>query len=49
VALNIPTGIPLSYDLDPQTMRPTGPGSYLDPDAAAKSIAAVAGQGQAKA
>ena len=48
VALNIPTGIPLSYQLDPQTMRPMGPGTYLDPNAAAESIRAVADQGRAK-
>jgi 2,3-bisphosphoglycerate-dependent phosphoglycerate mutase len=43
--LNIPTGIPLRYDLDAD-MRPlvTG-GSYLDPDAAAAGAAAVASQG----
>jgi 2,3-bisphosphoglycerate-dependent phosphoglycerate mutase len=43
--LNIPTGIPLRYDLD-ANLRPlvTG-GSYLDPDAAAAGAAAVASQG----
>jgi 2,3-bisphosphoglycerate-dependent phosphoglycerate mutase len=45
VGLNIPTGIPLRYDLDPD-MRPTVVGgSYLDPEAAAAGAAAVAGQG----
>ena len=46
VGLNIPTGIPLRYDLDAD-MRPllTG-GTYLDPEAAAAGAAAVAGQGQ---
>ena len=44
--LNVPTGIPLRYDLDLRTMRPTGPGEYLDPDAAAAGIAAVASQGR---
>ena len=46
VGLNIPTGIPLRYDLDEQ-MRPvkTG-GEYLDPDAAAASIEAVKNQGR---
>ncbi|HSJ60115.1 MAG TPA: phosphoglyceromutase [Jiangellaceae bacterium] len=46
VALNIPTGIPLLYELD-DAMRPikTG-GEYLDPAAAAESIKAVASQGR---
>jgi 2,3-bisphosphoglycerate-dependent phosphoglycerate mutase len=46
VALNIPTGIPLLYELD-EAMRPikTG-GEYLDPAAAAESIKAVASQGR---
>ena len=44
--LNIPTGIPLYYELD-QNLRPVTPGGrYLDPDAAAKSIKAVANQGK---
>jgi 2,3-bisphosphoglycerate-dependent phosphoglycerate mutase len=44
--LNIPTGIPLRYDLD-DDLRPTNPGgTYLDPAAAAQSIAAVANQGR---
>lgn len=44
--LNIPTGIPLRYDLD-DAMRPTVPGgTYLDPDAAATAAAAVASQGR---
>jgi 2,3-bisphosphoglycerate-dependent phosphoglycerate mutase len=46
VALNVPTGIPLHYDLDDTTMLPTGPGTYLDPDAAAAAIEAVANQGK---
>jgi 2,3-bisphosphoglycerate-dependent phosphoglycerate mutase len=46
VSLNVPTGIPLHYDLDPVTFRPTGPGRYLDPDAAATAIQAVANQGK---
>ncbi|HEY2765272.1 MAG TPA: phosphoglyceromutase [Pseudonocardiaceae bacterium] len=46
VGLNIPTGIPLRYDLDDQ-LRPVVPGGvYLDPDAAVDAIAAVAGQGR---
>jgi 2,3-bisphosphoglycerate-dependent phosphoglycerate mutase len=43
--LNIPTGIPLVYTLD-DDFRPTGPGAYLDPDAAAAGAAAVANQGK---
>src|SRR5882757_2153744 len=46
VALNVPTGIPLRYELDPTTFRPTGPGEYLDPAAAAEAIQAVANQGK---
>jgi len=46
-ALNIPTGIPLRYDLDPGTLRPLTPGGkYLDPAAAAEAAAAVANQGR---
>jgi 2,3-bisphosphoglycerate-dependent phosphoglycerate mutase len=43
--LNIPTGIPLRYELD-SALRPvvTG-GKYLDPEAAASAIKAVASQG----
>ncbi|WP_019815036.1 phosphoglyceromutase [Saccharomonospora saliphila] len=44
--LNIPTGIPLRYDLDAE-LRPTNPGgTYLDPEEAAKAAAAVASQGR---
>jgi 2,3-bisphosphoglycerate-dependent phosphoglycerate mutase len=46
VSLNIPTGIPLHYDLDAVTLRPTAPASYLDPAAAAAAIEAVANQGK---
>lgn len=46
VGLNIPTGIPLVYRLD-EHLRPTEPGGqYLDPDAAADAIKAVANQGR---
>src|SRR6201997_1137464 len=46
VGLNIPTGIPLRYDLDAD-MRPVLPGGvYLDPEAAAAGAAAVASQGR---
>jgi 2,3-bisphosphoglycerate-dependent phosphoglycerate mutase len=45
--LNIPTGIPLRYDLDPATLRPLTPGGeYLDPQAAIEAAAAVANQGR---
>jgi 2,3-bisphosphoglycerate-dependent phosphoglycerate mutase len=45
VALNIPTGIPLLYELD-ENLRPTvAGGKYLDPEAAAAGAAAVAAQG----
>ena len=44
--LNIPTGIPLRYDLD-AAMRPiTAGGVYLDPEAAKEAAAAVANQGR---
>ncbi|GAA1859619.1 phosphoglyceromutase [Myceligenerans crystallogenes] len=44
--LNIPTGIPLYYELD-EDFRPTTPGgTYLDPEAAKDAIAAVANQGR---
>ena len=44
--LNIPTGIPLVYDLDAD-LRPLNPGGrYLDPDAAAEAAEAVANQGR---
>jgi len=45
VSLNIPTGIPLVYELD-AAMQPTAPGRYLDPEAAAASIEAVKNQGK---
>ncbi|GAA1476783.1 phosphoglyceromutase [Nocardioides aestuarii] len=44
--LNIPTGMPLVYELDDE-MRPTVTGGrYLDPEAAAEAAAAVANQGR---
>ena len=43
--LNIPTGQPLVYDIGTDFM-PTGPGTYLDPEAAAAAAAAVANQGR---
>ncbi|WP_330250665.1 phosphoglyceromutase [Nocardia sp. NBC_00565] len=42
--LNIPTGIPLRYELD-ENLRPVRAREYLDPEAAAAGAAAVAGQG----
>jgi 2,3-bisphosphoglycerate-dependent phosphoglycerate mutase len=44
--LNIPTGIPLRYDLDAQLRPVTTGGTYLDPDAAKEAAAAVANQGR---
>jgi 2,3-bisphosphoglycerate-dependent phosphoglycerate mutase len=44
--LNIPTGMPLVYELD-EDLKPTvAGGRYLDPDAAAAAAAAVANQGR---
>ena len=45
VALNIPTGIPLRYDLDDDLKPLVAGGTYLDPEAAAAGAAAVASQG----
>jgi 2,3-bisphosphoglycerate-dependent phosphoglycerate mutase len=44
--LNIPTGIPLRYDLDEELRPLTRGGTYLDPEAAADAIAVVASQGR---
>ncbi|MGA8116419.1 MAG: phosphoglyceromutase [Actinocatenispora sp.] len=44
VGLNIPTGIPLAYELD-DALRPVK-SEYLDPEAAAAGAAAVANQGR---
>lgn len=44
--LNVPTGIPLLYELD-ENLKPITPGGrYLDPEAAQAAIQAVAGQGK---
>jgi 2,3-bisphosphoglycerate-dependent phosphoglycerate mutase len=44
--LNIPTGMPLVYELD-DAMTPTvAGGTYLDPEAAEAAAAAVANQGR---
>ncbi|KAF5103457.1 hypothetical protein D0Z03_000174 [Geotrichum reessii] len=45
--LNIPTGIPLVYELDDE-LKPTKKAEYLDPEAAAAGAAAVAAQGNKK-
>jgi 2,3-bisphosphoglycerate-dependent phosphoglycerate mutase len=46
VGLNIPTGVPLRYDLD-DDLRPLKPGGeYLDPEAAEAAIEAVKNQGK---
>jgi 2,3-bisphosphoglycerate-dependent phosphoglycerate mutase len=44
--LNIPTGIPLRYDLDDDLHPVTRGGAYLDPEAAKAAIEAVANQGR---
>lgn len=46
VGLNIPTGIPLLYELDASFKPLTTGGEYLDPDAAAAAIEAVKNQGR---
>ena len=46
VGLNVPTGIPLRYELDDKTLQPTRPATYLDPAAAVTAIEAVANQGR---
>jgi 2,3-bisphosphoglycerate-dependent phosphoglycerate mutase len=47
VALNIPTGVPLVYELD-QELKPLCHYYLGDPEAVAKAAAAVANQGRAK-
>ena len=44
--LNIPTGIPLLYELDANFKPVKAGGEYLDPAAAADAITAVANQGK---
>jgi 2,3-bisphosphoglycerate-dependent phosphoglycerate mutase len=48
VELNIPTGVPLVYELD-EAMRPTKHYYLGDPEAVAAAAAAVAAQGRARA
>ena len=45
-ALNIPTGIPLVYELDAEYRPLVAGGRYLDPDAADAAATAVANQGR---
>ena len=44
--LNVPTGIPLHYELDESLTPVGGKGRYLDPEAAEAAIGAVANQGR---
>ncbi len=44
--LNIPTGIPLRYDLDADLVPVTAGGAYLDPQAAAAAAERVKNQGR---
>ena len=44
--LNIPTGIPLLYDLDDALRPRERGGAYLDPEAATAAIQAVANHGR---
>jgi 2,3-bisphosphoglycerate-dependent phosphoglycerate mutase len=44
--LNIPTGIPLAYELDDAFRPVVAGGRYLDPEAAAKAAEAVRNQGR---
>ncbi|GAB3842870.1 phosphoglyceromutase [Nesterenkonia populi] len=44
--VNIPTGIPLHYELDESLKPLTAGGAYLDPEAAEGAIQAVADQGK---
>ena len=46
--LNVPTGMPLVYELDDR-FRAVGPGRYLDPEAAAAAAEAVRSQGSGQA
>ncbi len=46
VGLNIPTGMPLLYELDADLQPVTRGGRYLDPEAAAAAAEAVANQGR---
>ena len=48
VGLNVPTGVPLVYDLD-AALRPLGHRYLGDPEDVARRVAAVSAQGKAKA
>ncbi len=48
VGLNIPTGMPLVYELDDETMKPINRYYLGDPDEVKKAMQAVANQGKAK-
>ncbi|GHH83765.1 2,3-bisphosphoglycerate-dependent phosphoglycerate mutase [Streptomyces sulfonofaciens] len=47
-ALNIPTGMPLRYDLDDDLVPVRRGGRYLEPEAAARRAAAVAEEGRGR-
>ncbi|HEY0716835.1 MAG TPA: phosphoglyceromutase, partial [Streptosporangiaceae bacterium] len=44
--LNVPTGIPLAYELDSDFLPVRKGGRYLDPQAAAEAVEAVRNQGR---
>ena len=46
VGVNIPTGMPLVYEIDDNFEPVTKGGRYLDPEAAAAAAVAVANQGK---
>ena len=46
VGLNIPTGMPLVYELDEHFKPTVKGGKYLDPEAAKAAAEAVANQGR---
>jgi 2,3-bisphosphoglycerate-dependent phosphoglycerate mutase len=46
LGLDVPTGMPLRYELGEDLTPAVRGGGYLDPDAAARAAAEVAGQGQ---
>ena len=48
VELNVPTGVPLVYELD-DDLKPLEHYYLGDPDEVARRVAAVAGQGKAQA
>ena len=48
VGVNMPTAIPLVYELDDATLRPLGSYYLGDPEAVAKAQRSVATQGKAK-